>query len=228
MDIIDYLPQKMKAEAEAYMPCGLEEIRVRAGKQVQYMFAGGCRAGVYISHSDIEEMINYLSGYSFHAIAPQLAAGYFTVEGGHRVGIAGQMGCDGGKVTAVSEIASLNIRIAHQIRDVAMPLMPYIRDENSIYNTLVISRPGEGKTTFLRDCIRILSDGCDGTNADDLRRKILPNAIERFVFIDHDEKGVRRYSIYDEAYRLLYSTVCGIGADKRLQQKKKGRYSDAV
>lgn len=38
MDIIDYLPQKMKAEAEAYMPCGLEEIRVRAGKQVQYMF----------------------------------------------------------------------------------------------------------------------------------------------------------------------------------------------
>lgn len=80
MDIIDYLPQKMKAEAEAYMPCGLEEIRVRAGKQVQYMFAGGCRAGVYISHSDIEEMINYLSGYSFHAIAPQLAAGYFTVE----------------------------------------------------------------------------------------------------------------------------------------------------
>ena len=66
MDIIDYLPQKMKAEAEAYMPCGLEEIRVRAGKQVQYMFAGGCRAGVYISHSDIVEMINYLSGYSFH------------------------------------------------------------------------------------------------------------------------------------------------------------------
>ena len=62
MDIIDYLPQKMKAEAEAYMPCGLEEIRVRAGKQVQYMFAGGCRAGVYISHRDIEEMINYLSG----------------------------------------------------------------------------------------------------------------------------------------------------------------------
>ena len=213
------------------------------------------------------------------------------------MGIAGQMGCDGGKVTAVSEIASLNIRIAHQIRDVAMPLMPYIRDENSIYNTLVISRPGEGKTTFLRDCIRILSDGCDGknylgvaqndignssdvldncpkslgmrmllrsmspdviavdelggesdiealnqlvscgirilgsvhgTNADDLRRKILPHAIERFVFIDHDEKGVRRYSIYDEAYRLLYSTVCGIGADKRLQQKEKGRYSDAV
>ena len=75
--------------------------------------------------------------------------------------------------------------------------------------------------------IRILGS-VHGTNADDLQRKILPHAIERFVFIDHDEKGVRRYSIYDEAYRLLYSTVCGIGADKRLQQKKKGRYSDAV
>lgn len=138
MDIIDYLPQKMKAEAEAYMPCGLEEIRVRAGKQVQYMFAGGCRAGVYISHSDIE---------------------------------------------ALNQLVSCGIRILGSVH---------------------------------------------GTNADDLRRKILPHAIERFVFIDHDEKGVRRYSIYDEAYRLLYSTVCGIGADKRLQQKKKGRYSDAV
>ena len=165
MDIIDYLPQKMRTEAEAYMPCGLEEIRVRAGKPVQYRFAGGNTTGVNILQSDIEEMINYLSGYSFHAIAPQLAAGYFTVEGGHRVGIAGQMGCDGERVTAVSEIASLNIRIAHQIKGIAMPLMPYIRDENSIYNTLVVSRPGEGKTTFLRDCIRILSDGCDGKNA---------------------------------------------------------------
>ena len=61
MDIIDYLPQKMKAEAEAYMPCGLEEIRVRAGKQVQYMFAGGCRAGVYISHSDIAVSYTHLT-----------------------------------------------------------------------------------------------------------------------------------------------------------------------
>ena len=41
------------------------------------------------------------------------------------------------------------------------------------------------------------------------------------MFIDHDEKGVRRYSIYDEAYRLLYSTVCGIGADKRFTAKEK-------
>lgn len=80
MDIIDYLPQKMRTEAEAYMPCGLEEIRVRAGKPVQYRFAGGNTTGVNILQSDIEEMINYLSGYSIHAIAPQLAAGYFTVE----------------------------------------------------------------------------------------------------------------------------------------------------
>ena len=90
---------------------------------------------------------------------------------------------------------------------------------------------GEGDIEALNQLvscgIRILGS-VHGTNADDLRRKILPHAIERFVFIDHDEKGVRRYSIYDEAYRLLYSTVCDIGADKRLQQKKKGRYSDAV
>lgn len=54
MDIIDYLPQKMRTEAEAYMPCGLEEIRVRAGKPVQYRFAGGNTTGVNILQSDIE------------------------------------------------------------------------------------------------------------------------------------------------------------------------------
>ena len=115
--------------------------------------------------------------------------------------IAGQMGCDGGKVTAVSEIASLNIRIAHQIRDVAMPLMPYIRDENSIYNTLVISRLGEGKTTFLRDCIRILSDGCDGKNTkrggdevelpDYLREEAgIPEKAKLCASVDEDEHTV--------------------------------------
>ncbi len=162
MGITEYLPQKIRSEAEKYMTYGLEEIRVRAGKQVEYIFADHICRGIYIGRNDIEEMINYLSDYSFHAISQQLLAGFFTVEGGHRVGIAGQTGCGQKGITSVTDIASLNIRIARQIKGVAMPFMRHIRDGDSIYNTFIVSKPGDGKTTLLRDCIRILSDGGDG------------------------------------------------------------------
>lgn len=162
MEITEYLPQKIRSETEKYMACGLEEIRVRAGKPVEYIFSDHSLRGVRTERDDIEEMINYLSDYSFHAISQQLLAGFFTVEGGHRVGIAGLTGCDKKGVTSVTDIASLNIRIARQIKGVAMPLMQYIRDGDGIYNTFIVSKPGNGKTTLLRDCIRILSDGGDG------------------------------------------------------------------
>lgn len=162
MGITEYLPQKIRCEAGKYMACGLEEIRVRAGKPVEYVFSDHSLRGVCTERKDIEEMINYLSDYSFHAISQQLLAGFFTVEGGHRVGIAGLTGCDKKGITSVTDIASLNIRIARQIKGVAMPFMQYIRDGDSIYNTFIVSKPGDGKTTLLRDCIRILSDGGDG------------------------------------------------------------------
>lgn len=162
MGITEYLPQKIRSETEKYMACGLEEIRVRAGKPVEYIFSDHSLRGVRTERDDIEEMINYLSDYSFHAISQQLLAGFFTVDGGHRVGIAGLTGCDKKGVTSVTDIASLNIRIARQIKGVAMPIMQYIRDGDGIYNTFIVSKPGNGKTTLLRDCIRILSDGGDG------------------------------------------------------------------
>ena len=124
MGITEYLPQKIRREAEKYMAFGLEEIRVRAGKPVEYIFSDHSLRGVCTGRKDIEEMINYLSDYSFHAITQQLLAGFFTVEGGHRVGIAGQTGCDKKGITSVTDIASLNIRIARQIKGVSMPVIP--------------------------------------------------------------------------------------------------------
>lgn len=79
--------------------------------------------------------------------------GFFTIEGGHRIGVAG---------TNKSDIGAINIRVASQKKGVALPVMPFIRDGDDIFNTFIISPPGEGKTTMLRDMIRILSDGADG------------------------------------------------------------------
>lgn len=162
MNIVEYLPQKMRSEVQKYIDGDLEEIRVRAGKPVQYIFCDGSKTGMMAEMEDIEEMINYLSDYSFHAISRQLTVGFFTVEGGHRVGIAGMTEGQGRNIASVSDIASLNIRIARQIKGVADMVIPWIRNDRRIYNTFIVSKPGDGKTTCLRDCIRILSDGADG------------------------------------------------------------------
>lgn len=151
MDILDYLPQKIKTEAALYMRQGLEEIRVRAGQPTQYIMRAGYKKGRVLSIEDVKEMLNYLSDYSLYAMKEQLKCGFFTVEGGHRIGITA--------VGSVLDISSLNIRIAHQIKGCSNVIMPYIRNNGRIYNTIIVSRPGAGKTTCLRDCIRELSSG---------------------------------------------------------------------
>ena len=55
----------------------------------------------------------------------------------------------------------MNFRIARQIIGCSNDVLPYILNyrDNSIYNTILISPPGRGKTTLLRDCIRNISNG---------------------------------------------------------------------
>lgn len=84
MDILDYLPQKIKTEAALYMRQGLEEIRVRAGQPTQYIMRAGYKKGRVLYIEDVKEMLNYLSDYSLYAMKEQLKCGFFTVEGGHR------------------------------------------------------------------------------------------------------------------------------------------------
>ena len=66
-----------------------------------------------------------------------------------------------GQVLNIAHIYSLNFRIAKQIINCSNSLMPFILNtsENTVYNTIILSPPGMGKTTLLRDCIRKLSDG---------------------------------------------------------------------
>lgn len=160
---------------------GLEEIRVRVGQPMEFFYDTGsrclvtehgtctfvdsteCRRAVgepyRATMQDIAEMLSYISNYSLYAYKEELKQGYITIEGGHRVGMAGGAVMENGKIAGLHHISFLNIRIAHERYGCAEKLLPYIRHENSIHNTLFLSEPGAGKTTLLRDCIRILSEG---------------------------------------------------------------------
>lgn len=87
--------------------------------------------------------------------------GYITIKGGHRIGITGNIVIKDGQVINISHIYSLNFRIARQILDCSNNALNYMLDlmNNSIYNTIIVSPPGRGKTTLLRDIIRKISSG---------------------------------------------------------------------
>ena len=80
---------------------------------------------------------------------------------GIEYGITGNVIFKDGQVVNISHIYSLNFRIASQIIGCSKKILPYILNlsENNIYNTIILSPPGRGKTTILRDCVRAISNG---------------------------------------------------------------------
>ena len=161
----------------------LEEIRIRAGQPIELAYSGktryltdmdgemcacvresvqNARACYRITGADIAEMLSYISEYSLYAYQEELRQGYITIEGGHRVGIAGEIAKDREGIIGIKYISFMNIRVAHEKKGCAEKILPFLKDGESIYNTLLVSKPGAGKTTCLRDCIRSLSNGKEG------------------------------------------------------------------
>ena len=152
VEVIEYLPAYIRDEiARRRHGTDIEEIRIRVGQQVELLPMND-RFGEKISVQKMEEIINFLTDYSIFAYEEQIKKGYFTLEGGNRIGVAGAVNEDGGM-----DITALNIRIARQFIDCSKQMLDYIKNAGLIYNTLIVSGPGIGKTTYLRDCVRNLS-----------------------------------------------------------------------
>ena len=112
-----------------------------------------------VSREEMCETLEYVGGYSLYAFEEEMKQGFITISGGHRVGIAGKVILDGGTVKSMKNISFINIRLSHQKKGCADAVLRYLLMGRTIYHTLIISPPGCGKTTLLRDIIRQLSDG---------------------------------------------------------------------
>lgn len=111
------------------------------------------------NREEIQEILQIISGYSLYAYEEELKQGFLTIQGGHRVGIAGKTVLENQSIRGMKYISFLNIRLAHEVKGCADKVLPYIKRKNSIYQTLIISPPCCGKTTLLRDLVRQLSNG---------------------------------------------------------------------
>lgn len=138
----------------------IQEFRLRIGQPLTVLYHN--REVVFptiVRLQELKETLDYVSNYSLYAYENELKQGFITIEGGHRVGMAGQVLLEHGKVKNLKQISSLNIRISHEILNCADKLFPYITYNKQMYHTLIISPPRCGKTTMLRDMIRQISDG---------------------------------------------------------------------
>ena len=138
----------------------LEEIRLRMGKKVNLRYIDEeIFLNEIITKLDMEEILENICKNSVYSYQNEIVNGFITIEGGHRVGITGSCVVEKGKIVNICNITSLNIRIAKQIKDVSRFLDIYIVKDDSILNTLIVSPPGMGKTTILKDLIRRISNG---------------------------------------------------------------------
>ena len=113
----------------------------------------------YVRKEDLEQFIDAICGYSPYAFYEELKKGYITIPGGHRIGVAGQVIVEGECITGIKNICFVNIRFSHEVIGAADCLIPFLYENGQLLNTLLISPPGYGKTTLLRDMIRQISNG---------------------------------------------------------------------
>lgn len=145
----------------------IEEIRIRAGKPVILKLGMIEIILKYIvKNSEIIGIVQSMCSNSVYAYQNQICNGYITLPGGNRAGIGGNVVFKDGQVSNISYIYSINIRISHQIEGASNEVIRYVLDtkNNTVFNSLIVSPPGVGKTTIIRDIAKKISDGISEIN----------------------------------------------------------------
>lgn len=148
----------------------LKEIRLRVGRPL--LVIDGCGRGWFLgrrgpaSHpseaevfnrDDAAEFLRIISRSSVYALEEEFRQGFITLPGGHRVGLCGEVALSDGRPRTLRHVGSFSVRVARQVPGAADPVLPKVAPGGRRpRHTLIISPPGGGKTTLLRDLARRL------------------------------------------------------------------------
>ena len=164
-DLLRTLPRFLR-EAVAQLPKGrrIEELRLREGFPISVVEAGEEYTHPpwrdrLLTEEDLRRVLEMAGQGSVHTILDQLRSGYVTAAGGLRIGICGEGAMKDGALLSFRHITSLALRLPHAMPGVSVPLLPKLLEEGRLCSTLLLSPPGLGKTTLLRDLIGRVSSG---------------------------------------------------------------------
>ncbi|MEG2310387.1 MAG: stage III sporulation protein AA [Clostridia bacterium] len=161
--ILKVLPLSISKEIECIGSTdGITEIRLRVSKRAIVITSKvEVLLNTVITLQDLLEILVRVSKNSIYAIQNEINNGYIVIPGGHRIGICGEVVMQDDKIKNIKNINSMNIRVARQVFGCGDKLMPHLISNGVFSNTLIVSPPGCGKTTLLRDVTRQLSNGVE-------------------------------------------------------------------
>ena len=145
------------------------EVRLRVGRPAQLVGDGGARCvGEPLTRDALARTLAALMDFSVHVREDELARGFFTLPDGSRVGLCGRTAAETGRIVGIEGVGSACVRLARQLPGCADALMPHLFGQDGPRSVLLLSSPGMGKTTCLRDAARQLSiAGCAVCVADE-------------------------------------------------------------
>ncbi|MBE7074444.1 MAG: hypothetical protein E7376_00465 [Clostridiales bacterium] len=147
----------------------INEVRIRVNKPIvvtcnnksYFLSENGIGANpnqaIFASAELINDIVFKACDYSIYSVNEQLKQGFLMVDGGIRLGICGEVVKDE-SIKTIKNFSSLCIRIPHLIKNAALPIFNQVLNNGELNNTLIISPPGAGKTTMLRDLIEQFSN----------------------------------------------------------------------
>ena len=141
---------------------GLREIRLRVDKPVIVNYGHSFYLGksglvensnnaIKLNAKDLNEIVLKSCEYSVYAYNEEIKNGFITLKNGIRIGLCGEIVFENNVIKTIKNFSSLNIRIPHQVKNCSLEALMFLYNEHSVLNTLIISPPGAGKTTFIRD-----------------------------------------------------------------------------
>lgn len=166
--MLEFLPTRIADAIRHVNLRFLYEIRLRTNKALLINFGGQYRwlsengmvdsekQALIPTGEEVEEALFAASGYSVYSVENQIRQGFVTTNAGERIGIAGSYVYENGKPLSIRNVTSLCIRIPHPVEGCAEEI--YARClKDKIRSFILLSRPGLGKTTLLRDVSRLVS-----------------------------------------------------------------------
>lgn len=170
----------------------VQEIRIRSGRKVSVIDRTGIhKTDITFNSVDITKLFSSLCNYSVYALHEEIKNGFITLTDGHRAGFCGRCIVQNGIITNITDISGINIRIAREIKGCSENIMKFM--DNGIENMVIISPPNCGKTTYLRDAIRLVSDSGVQVTVVDERGEISPFYEGSSVFDMGENTDVMRF-----------------------------------